>query len=151
MASKITDKQQKFIDCYDGDIKKAAEKANLSYGYCRRLVTKSNILGAIRNRINEEIRPTDIASRQQRQQFWSKTMDDPAQLMRDRLRASELLGKSEMDFPTTTEVSGEVELVVKLENMLREIDGSGIRSPFEQIRGKGHRSVLENKSSISRN
>lgn len=109
----MTNKQQKFIDCYDGDIKKAARKADISYGYARRLVTKGNILTAIRQRIDTEIRPTLIASRKERQKFWSDIMNDENQLMRDRLRASELLGKSEMDFPNRTELnlSGEIRLL----------------------------------------
>jgi len=105
-VAELTDKQQKLVDCYDGDIKKAAKKAKISYGYARQLLTKSNILAAIRNRIDTEIRPAIIASRQQRQKFWSDIMDDSRQLMRDRLRASELLGKSEMDFPNRTELTG---------------------------------------------
>jgi len=102
----ITAKQQRFVDCYDGDAKKAAKKAKISYGYARQLLTKSNILTAIHNRIDNEIRPTMIASRQERQKFWSEIMKDKNQSMRDRLRASELLGKSEMDFPNKTEISG---------------------------------------------
>ena len=102
----LTGKQQIFVDCYDGDAKKAAKKAKLSYDYARRLVTKGHILKAIRNRIDNEIRPSMIASRQERQKFWSDIMKDKNQSMRDRLRASELLGKSEMDFPNKTEISG---------------------------------------------
>ena len=97
-GGKLTNKQQRFVDSYDGDIKKTAKKAGLSYGYCRRLVTKSNILEAIRHRQDTEIRPKTIANRQQRQEFWTETMRDEKQDMRDRLRASELLGKSEADF-----------------------------------------------------
>jgi len=104
--AKLTDKQQKLIECYDGDIKKAAKKAKISYGYARQLLTKSDILTAIRNRIDNEIKPAMIASRQERQKFWTEIMKDTKQLMRDRLRASELLGKSEMDFPNKTEISG---------------------------------------------
>lgn len=103
---KLTYKQQKFIDCYDGDIKKAVKKAKISYSYGRQLCTKSHILTAIRNRIDDEIRPVDIASRQERQKFWSEVMKDTNQSMKDRLKASELLGKSEMDFPNKTEISG---------------------------------------------
>ena len=96
---KFTVKQQRFIDCYDGDIKKAAKKAGLSYAYCRnRLVAKGCILNAIKNRQNNEVRPKIIATRQQRQEFWTKSMYNKKAEMRDRLRASELLGKSEADF-----------------------------------------------------
>ncbi len=94
----FTIKQQKLIDCYVGDIKEAAEKAEISYGYARRLVTKSHILEAIRNRQETEIRPKDIADRQERQQFWTEVMQDKTVEMKDRLKASELLGKSEADF-----------------------------------------------------
>lgn len=109
----LTDKQQKFVDCYDGDIKKAAKKAGLSYDYARRLVTKRHIVEAVRNRMDNEIRPEMIATRQERQKFWTDTMKDEEQSMRDRLKASELLGKSEMDFPNKTDVnlSGEIRLL----------------------------------------
>ena len=94
----FTTKQQRFIDCYVGDIKEAAEKAGLSYDYARRLVTKSHILEAIRNRQDTEVRPKEIANRQRRQEFWTQIMDDKKEDTRDRLKASELLGKSEADF-----------------------------------------------------
>ncbi len=97
-AREFTAKQQRFIDCYDGDVKKAAKKAKITYQYARRLATKSNILKAIRERENTEVRPKTIATRQKRQEFWTETMDDEEQTMKDRLRASELLGKSEADF-----------------------------------------------------
>ncbi len=94
----FTIKQQRFIDCYAGDIKEAAEKAGLSYDYARKLVTKSHILEAIRNRQDTEVRPKDIADRQERQAFWTKMMRDTGEDAKDRLKASDLLGKSEADF-----------------------------------------------------
>ena len=94
----FTGKQQRFIDCYCGDIKEAAKKAELSYDYARRLVTKSHILQAILNRQDTELRPKDIADRQERQAFWSKIMRDKNEETKDRLKASELLGRSEADF-----------------------------------------------------
>ncbi|MBL7146791.1 MAG: terminase small subunit [Phycisphaerae bacterium] len=94
----FTIKQQKFIDCYAGDIKEAADKAGLSYDYARRLVTKSHILEAIRNRQDTEVRPQDIADRQERQKFWTQMMRDTNEDAKDRLKASDLLGKSEADF-----------------------------------------------------
>ena len=98
MAKKKTVKQQRLIDCFAGDIKEAAEKANLSYGYARQLLTKPNILEAIRNRQDTEVGRRRIATRQERQRFWTRTMTDESVSMGDRLRASELLGKSEADF-----------------------------------------------------
>jgi len=96
--SGFTIKQQCFIDCYDGDIQKAAKKAGMSYCYARQLRTKPNILEAIKQRENTEVRPKTIMTRQQRQQFWSEVALDEDVEMKDRLRASELLGKSEADF-----------------------------------------------------
>jgi hypothetical protein len=94
----FTIKQQRFIDCYDGDIKKAAERAKISYDYGRQLYTKSHILEAIQNRQDTEVRPKDIADRQERQAFWTKMMRDTGEDAKDRLKASDLLGKSEADF-----------------------------------------------------
>ena len=110
---KLTDKQQKFVDSYDGDIKKAAQKAGLSYGYCRRLVTKSHISEAIRNRQETEVRPKTIKNRQQRQEFWSKVMNDEDENMHNRIRASELLGKSEADFSENVKVGGQVNIFLE--------------------------------------
>jgi hypothetical protein len=94
----FTVKQQRLIDCYAGDIKEAAKKAKISYGYARRLVTKGNILAAIQNRQETEVRPKTIADRQERQAFWTKIMRNTHQETKDRLKASELLGRSEADF-----------------------------------------------------
>jgi len=101
--AEFTTKQQTFIDCFDGDVKDAAKKAGLSYEYCRRLVTKSHILKAIKNRQDTEVRPKTIATRQQRQEFWSQVFNNPEVSMKDRLKASELLGKSEADFTEKVE------------------------------------------------
>jgi len=98
-ANRLTVKQQAFVDAFAGDIKAAAKAAGLNYGYCRLLLTKNNkVRKAIHDRQETEIRPVRIASRQERQQFWTKTMLDNNVDYRDRLRASELLGRSEADF-----------------------------------------------------
>ena len=39
-----------------------------------------------------------IATRDERQKFWTDVMNSSSEEMRDRLKASELLGKSEADF-----------------------------------------------------
>jgi phage terminase small subunit len=105
---KLTLKQQKFVDCYDGNIKEAANKAGLSYRYCRGLMAKKHILEAIKNRQNTEVRPKTIADRQKRQRFWTKVMNDKSEKMSDRLKASELLGKSEADFTENVAHSGNI-------------------------------------------
>ena len=97
-ARPLTFKQQAFVDAYAGDIKTAAIKAGLSYDYARQLITKPHISAAIQQREATEVRPVVIATRLDRQEFWSNTMNDGEHPIRDRLRASELLGKSEGDF-----------------------------------------------------
>ncbi len=92
-----TEKQRMFIAAWDGNIKNTAEKAGLSYEYCRRLVTKSHIKAALLERA-EDRKDELVADRQARQRFWTEIMRDETKPMQDRLRASELLGKSEGDF-----------------------------------------------------
>jgi phage terminase small subunit len=119
-APTITLKQQRFIDCYDGDIEPAALSAGITYGYGRQLMVLSkhaHVQEAIRGR---ELTKSNnrIATREERQEFWTKVykgeesqpivtghredgtaiVEDIPQPMRDRLKASELLGKSEADF-----------------------------------------------------
>lgn len=106
MAKKGSEKQIKFLNVYDGtNLKEAAAIAGLSYGYARILITKPNILQAIQERSSKE-NSSLIATRQRRQEFWTETMEDQGKDMKDRLRASELLGKSEADFVERVEQSG---------------------------------------------
>jgi len=121
---KFTVKQQRFIDAYNGDIKEAARLAGIIYQYARLLIsTNFNIIQAIKNRDNE-LRKANIASREERQEFWSGvlkgeivskttiTQEDGTEIekivqpkMADRLKASELLGRSEADFTDNLKVT----------------------------------------------
>lgn len=94
---KLTAKQQRFVDAWDGNVRTTALAAGYTYQSARQLVTKAHIKAAIGSRSEQERKPT-IANREQRQQFWSDVMHDEEQSMKDRLRAGELLGKSEADF-----------------------------------------------------
>lgn len=108
----LTLKQQVFVDAYAGDIKEAAEKAKLSYDYARRLVTKSHILEAIRNRQDTEFKPKTIATRQERQEFWTRIMRNRKKSTTERLRVSELLGKSEADFTDNANARESVTIIL---------------------------------------
>jgi 2-phospho-L-lactate guanylyltransferase (CobY/MobA/RfbA family) len=129
----MTDKQQKFIDCYCGDIKEAADKAEVSYGYARNLMTKTDILEAIKNRQDTEIRPKDIADRQERQEFWSKMMRDTSEDAKDRLKASELLGKSEADFTDNLHVKDDDTLTTAERENMRNILKERQRPPIKVV------------------
>lgn len=100
--SKLTLKQKKFIAAYDGNATDAARKA----GYAGNDVTlgsvahenlkKPLVAEALAKRETKAIAKA-IASREERQAFWSSAMRGNEEGV-DRLRASEVLGKSEGDF-----------------------------------------------------
>lgn len=115
---KFTSKQQKFIDLYEGNGTRAAKEAGYS--------GDENALGVIASGLLRNIKISDaikkrqskspdtkehskrIASREDRQAFWTKIMDNDKSEMRDRLKASELLGRSNADFTDRVEVSGDL-------------------------------------------
>lgn len=115
--AKLTTKQQAFIQAYCGNATEAALKA----GYSKKTAAfigaenlkKPQIIEQIKKR-EEKRADKRIATREERQIFWTQTMKDEKADMRDRLRASELLGKSEADFLEKVEHSGSLEGVVVL-------------------------------------
>jgi len=95
-----------FAEYYtDGDTKGNATQSALKAGYtykyadqaCRWLLGNSRIKQVIEKK-TAEIRDESIATRKIRQEFWTREMNNPNNKLTDRLRASELLGKSEADF-----------------------------------------------------
>ena len=119
--AKLTIKQKKFKEVYSGNATKAAIKAGYSKKTARsqgqRLLTNVDILKAIQTRETKEIN-TLIADRQERQQFWTevirKTMKRAGIKMDHRLKASELLGKSEADFTENVKHTGLEDLAERL-------------------------------------
>ncbi len=111
----LTAKQQAFVDAYAGNATDAARKAGYSGNDAtlrqvgHENMMKPDIAAAIAAR-QEPARTARIATREQRQVFWSETMLDPEVPLSDRLRASELLGKSEADFLTKIEHTGKFTL-----------------------------------------
>lgn len=110
MAKKLTAKQLKFIQVYAGNGVQAARLAGYKGSddtlaqVARENLSKPQILSEIQKRQAEENNPL-IASRQMRQIFWSNVMKSNKVKMSDRLKASELLGKSEADFTEKHEVN----------------------------------------------
>jgi len=95
----FTVRQKRFIDFFDGNATQAARAAG--YKHPRRMgsenLSKPDILAAITARETEK-NAERILTRQQRQEFWSQVTRDENIELKDRLRASELLGKSQCDF-----------------------------------------------------
>jgi phage terminase small subunit len=107
----LTARQQKFVDLYDGNATETARKAgytgnaNSLSATAQNLLRNTKVAGAIRNRQSKEIKPL-IADRKERQKFWTDTMKNDEENIHARLKASELLGKSECDFVEKREDSG---------------------------------------------
>ena len=97
----LTTKQKAFVAAFHGNAAEAARAAGYSAKTAKaigsELLTKPDIKEAIQERERER---TDsmIATREERQSFWTAILRDPETELRDRLRASELLGRSEGDF-----------------------------------------------------
>lgn len=111
----LTVRQQAFVNAYTGNAAEAARQAGYSaktaYSIGQELLNKPEIVDAIKAREKEREAPL-IASREQRQKFWSEVMLDPEQEMQHRLKAAELLGKSECDFSERLQIDGSVEVTV---------------------------------------
>lgn len=113
----LTSKQLKFIELYGGNGTEAARLAGYA-GDDATLATvayenmrKPEIRAAIKRRGRAELEPL-IATRKARQKFWAKVMMNADTRMADRLKASELLGKSEADFTDIVKTTGETKHVV---------------------------------------
>ena len=97
----MTPKQKRFIEAYTGNATKAAIAAGYSektaYRIGAELLQKTSIKGAIQQREEQRLSEV-IASREERQTFWSAIMRDSEEKTADRLKASELLAKASGDF-----------------------------------------------------
>lgn len=103
-------KQRRFVEAYDGNATAAAIAAGYSAKTARlqghKNITKDNILEAIQSRENKRLEST-ILTREERQAFWSDIIrnEDEKNIMA-KLKASELLAKSEGDFLDRHELTG---------------------------------------------
>jgi len=128
MAENLTEKQRRFVEAYmslggeAGSIRPAAEKAGLDYDYARRLVTKRHIQDAMRER--QEGDPA-VATREERQRFWTSVLrgEVAGASMRDRLKASELLGKTGGDFGADGSKANPHHIVTRV--IVEEVTGPG--------------------------
>jgi phage terminase small subunit len=118
--SKLTHKQLKFIALYDGNGTKSARDAgytgsdNTLAQTARDLLRNPKVAAEIKKRHEDEVNKI-VASRLDRQIFWTELMNANHIEPRDRLRASELLGKSESDFIEKIEMKVNTALADKLE------------------------------------
>ena len=106
----MTPKQQAFIHEYLACLNatQAAIRAGYSpktaYSIGQRLLKNVEVSKAINSAMNER-KSALIANRSERQEFWTHVMRDNDTDMKQRLKASELLAKSECDFVERHEIT----------------------------------------------
>lgn len=111
----LTLKQQRFVEAFDGNATAAAKVAGYKgndqqlgqLGYEN--LKKPEIAAAIAARQAPKTSAI-IATREERQAFWTSVMKDITLDWQHRLKASELLAKSGADFIQKVEVSGKLTL-----------------------------------------
>ena len=112
---KLTEKQKRFADYYvkTGNATQSAIKAGYSKNTARFIgnenLTKPNIAEYIKVR-NKKLESERIADMTEVKEFWSKVLRNSNDDMRDRLKASEYLGKTNGAFLDRVEHSGEVKI-----------------------------------------
>lgn len=118
--AKLNARQQAFVEAYAGNATAAALAAGYSERSARsqgqRLLTNDDIKDAIKAREAQRLAPT-IATRQERQEFWTSVLRSEDEAMKDRLKAAELLGKSEGDFLERVEMDMTLSPAVILEKI----------------------------------
>lgn len=120
-----TSRQKKFAATFDGNATESARRAGYAgddptlatQGY--RLLRNAEVAKLIAAREEGALEKLTL-SLVERQQLWSEIAVDRKQSMRDRLKASELLGRSQGDFTDRLEVKGELTLL----ELVRESMGS---------------------------
>ena len=115
--TRMTAKQQLFVEAYAGNATEAAIQAGYSAKTAHSIGEENLRNPEIQKAIQSGQAQRSgvlIASREARQTFWTATMGDAEQPMRDRLKASELLGRSEGDFLERVEHSGAVTTEVQV-------------------------------------
>jgi phage terminase small subunit len=115
MKKKLTPRQQRFVDAYDGNATRAARVAGYGsptmQGYEN--LRKPHIKAAIDAREKKYIEK-HILTREERQKFWTNVITGASfagkkPTMNERLKASELLGRSQADFIEKIEHGGKID------------------------------------------
>ena len=106
----LTEKQRRFCEAFasnGGNASAAAKEAGYSQpeNQASQLLRKTTVRAAL-DLLRQAPTQKAIATREERQAFWTRVMLDSGEAMKDRLTASKLLGKSQADFLDRHEHSG---------------------------------------------
>lgn len=117
MADKITEKQKKFCDEYikTGNAELAAKIAGYSArGNTTKLLQNTTIAKYIKERNKQLDKPT-IADMAEVKEFWTNTLRDKELKPMDRLKASEMIAKTNGAFIDKLEVTGNTSVTIKID------------------------------------
>lgn len=115
LLERLNVREQRFVQLYDGNGVDACRKAEYKGNaatlgvQAHRLMRKPEVKLAIQKRTQVDLERF-ILTREERQELWSRTALNEDVPMGERLKASELLGKSQADFTERLEVKGELTL-----------------------------------------
>ena len=107
---KLTEMQRKFCEAYaanGGNALMAAKEAGYKQPHPQGAenIQKPTIIKAL-ELLREETTSAAIATREERQEYWTSVMRDESQDIKDRLRASEILGRAQGDFIDRHHITG---------------------------------------------
>lgn len=97
-ARGLTYRQACYVIAYEGDNASACEKIGVPPSCGEQWQTDNRMRYALKQRLLYGVAPQLCAGREERQAFWSALMRDGKSDPKVRVRASELLGKSQADF-----------------------------------------------------
>ena len=125
---KITPKQRKFAEAYvkTGNATESYKLAGYSWktestaGVNAHKLLKNHKISALIEELNQKLTDESIADIKEVKQFWTQTMRDRAEEMKERLKASEMLAKTGGAFLDRVEVSGEVEVNHNFQDLTTE-------------------------------
>ena len=103
----------------------SAKDAGYSHAYAGRQAVQLLVNPQIKahlDKLNAQIASPEIADAAERQRWWTTVVRDTQADLKDRLRASELLGKAQGDFIEKQEHSGAVTVRVIREAIVSAID-----------------------------
>lgn len=134
----LTQKQQRYVDSYAGNHVEACRKAGYSdpQASAKKNAKLSHLQDAIRRR--EQARPETrkaIATREERQKFWADMMLDESEAAGNRLKASELLGRSNADFLDRVHQTGSQAITIQIVASIPEPDLLPEPEPIDLLPG----------------
>ena len=106
----LTERQRRFCEAYSANGGNALDAARTA-GYAKphpqgtENMQKPAIINALA-KLRESTTNAAIMTREERQAMWSQIARDTAEQTKDRLKAAELLGKSQADFIDRKEITG---------------------------------------------